>query len=268
MPPIQDAFVASPGGSDGKEIKLRLQPILIDFPPQLEPAAIDSLHGTQAEIVLPMGLIQSQLPHGRVVIPAEIFCQALPDDLKPYFESIDPAAEIPIPLQEIFSQLPASAIKLREDQEEDHPDVPIPTPFTEHADEDAKRFAQMPFEATEGGETSEPEDEPLRIAFESDSNRLQAIFHTDEPLDLIKTVQNVGGLPGLKSCLLSTTDGLKLAGSFGEPGQEKAILTLVARTIRLDGVKAGRASSRDAGNDHILLRSASVEHLCSRESSA
>jgi hypothetical protein len=242
--PAEGAFAAGHGEIGEKEIKLRLQPILIDFPPQLEPAAIDSLHKTQAELALPMGLIQSQLPHGRVVIPAEIFCRALPDDLRPYFESIDPAAEIPIPLQEIFSRLPASAIKLREDQEEDYPAVPIPTPFTEQADEDAKRFAQMPVEATEAGEAPEPKGEPLRIAFENDSKRLQAIFHTDEPLDLVKTIQNVGGLPGLKSCLLSTTDGLKLAGSFGEPGQEKAILTLLPELFgwtvsKLEGLQAG-----------------------------
>jgi hypothetical protein len=238
LAPVEDALDAGIGGSGEEEIKLRLQPILTDFPPQLEPAAIDSLHGTQAEIALPLGLIQTQLPHGRVVIPAEIFCKALPSDLKPYFESIDPAAEIPIPLQEIFSRLPPSAIKLREDQEEVHPDAPIPTPFTEHADEDAKRFAQVPVEAiTAANETPEPTDQPSRIAVESDSKALQAIFLTDEPLDLVKTIQNVAGLPGLRSCLLSTTDGLKLAGSFGDPEQEKAISTLLPELFDWTGSK-------------------------------
>jgi hypothetical protein len=238
LPPGEHELVADVAVSGEEEIKLRLQTILADFPPQLEPAAIGSLLGTQAEIALPLGLIQSQLPHGRVVIPAEIFCKALPSDLKPYFESIDPAAEIPIPLQEIFSQIPPSAIKLREDQEEDHPDTPIPTPFTEHADEDARRFAQIPVEATVAAdETPEPRDEPPRITVENDSKRLQAIFLTDEPLDLIKTVQNVAALPGLRSCLLSTTDGLKLAGSFGDPGQEKAILTLLPELFDWTGSK-------------------------------
>ncbi len=238
LPSGEDPFQGDPPGNSEKEIKLRLQPILTDFPPQLEPAAIDSLHGTEAEIALPMGLIQSQLPHGRVVIPAEIFCRALPDDLKPYFESIDPAAEIPIPLQEIFSQLPPSAIKLREDQEEDYPDVPIPTPFTEHADEDAKRFAKIPVEATvTASETPEAKDEPPQIVVENNSKRLQSIFLTDEPLDLVKTIQNVGELPGLRSCLLSTTDGLKLAGSFGDSGQEKAILTLLPELFDWTGSK-------------------------------
>jgi hypothetical protein len=244
-PPGEHALVPDVAVSGEEEIKLRLQAILADFPPQLEPAAIGSLLDTQAEIALPLGLIQSQLPHGRVVIPAEIFCKALPSDLRPYFESIDPAAEIPIPLQEIFSQIPLSAIKVREDQEEDQPDAPIHTPFTEHADEDAKRLAQIPVEATVAAdETPELKDEPPRIAVENDSKRLQAIFLTDEPLDLSKTVQNVAGFPGLRSCLLSTTDGLKLAGSFGDPGQEKAILTLVPELFdwtgsKLEAIQAG-----------------------------
>jgi hypothetical protein len=238
LPPAEDTFAADLGGSDQEEIRLRLQPILTDFPPQLEPAAIDSLYGTQAEIALPMGLIHSQLRHGRVVIPAEIFCRLLPADLRPYFESIDPAAEIPIPLQEIFSRLPASAIELREDQEADDPGAPIPTPFTEQVEEDAKRFAQIPVEATAAAnETPEPKDEPSRIAVENDSKKLQAIFLTDEPLDLVKTVQNVSGLPGLRSCLLSTTDGVKLAGSFGEPGQEQAILAVLPEVFGWTGSK-------------------------------
>jgi hypothetical protein len=245
LPSDEDSFDASIGGSSKEEIKLRLQAILTDFPPQLEPVAIDSLLGTQAEIALPLDLIQSQLPHGRVVIPGEMFCKALPSDLKPYFESIDPAAEIPIPLQEIFSRLSPSAIKVREDQEVAHPEAPIPTPFTEHADEDAKRFAQAPVEAPAAvNETPEPKDEAPRIAVENDSKRLQAIFLTDEPLDLVKTIQNVAGLPGLKSCLLSTTEGLKLAGSFGDPEQEKAISTLLPELFdwtgsKLEALRAG-----------------------------
>ena len=82
---------------------------------------------------------------------AEIFCKALPSDLKPHFAAIDPAAEIPIPLQEIFSRLPPEAIKLREDQEMDRPEETIPTPFSAHAEEDAERFSEVPSGATPPG---------------------------------------------------------------------------------------------------------------------
>ena len=245
LPRAEDPLVQRIKKEGEPAIKLRLQPILADFPPQLEPPAIHSLLGTEAEIVLPLNLIQSQLEHGRVVVPAEMFCQALPDDLKPYFATIDPAAEIPIPLQEIFSRLEPSAIKLREDQEMDHPEEAIPTPFTEQAEEDAKRFAQVPVEAPPSAEeTPRPSDEPLTIAVESDSERLQAIFLTDEPLDLARTIRNVAALPGLRSCLLSTTAGLKLAGSFDGPEREEAITTVLPELFswtrsKLEALDAG-----------------------------
>jgi predicted regulator of Ras-like GTPase activity (Roadblock/LC7/MglB family) len=228
-----------------KEIIVRLEPVLSDFPPELETASIRSLIGTQAEIALPLGRIQSQLAHGRVIVPAEIFCRALSSDLKPYFATIDSAAEIPIPLREIFSQIPAEAIKLREDQVTDGPEETIATPFTEHAEEDAKRFSEIPAIAgSPADQAPQPKVEPPRIVVESESKRLQSLFMTDEPLDLAKTIQKVAELPGLRSCILSTTDGLKLAGGLEDPDQEKAISAFLPELFQhtqsnLKGLRAG-----------------------------
>jgi hypothetical protein len=211
-----------------KEITIRLESVLSDFPPELETPSIRALIGTQAEIALPLGLIQSQLAHGRVIVPAEIFCRSLPSDLKPYFATIDSAAEIPIPLREIFPQIPAEAIKLREDQETDGPEETIPSPFTAHAEEDAKRFNEIPaIAAPPANEAPQPKVEPPRIAGERDLKRLQVLFMTDEPLDLAKTIQKVAELPGLRACILSTIGGLKLAGGLEEPDQEKVISTFL-----------------------------------------
>jgi hypothetical protein len=254
-----DIFVRAVGGSDDvpvtfslnrpkeleREIRLRLQPILSDFPPNLEPPSIHTLIGTQAEIVLSLDMIQPQLALGRVVVPAETFREALPSELKPYFESIDPAEEIPIPLQEVFSRLPPEAIKLREDQEIDRPQETIPTPFGPHAEEDAKRFSQTLAESTPpANESLQTKDEPPKVAVQSDSERLQAIFMTDEPLDLATTIQKVAELPGLRSCILSTTDGLKLAGNLGDPGWEKAISAVLPELFQrtrstLEELRAG-----------------------------
>jgi predicted regulator of Ras-like GTPase activity (Roadblock/LC7/MglB family) len=228
-----------------KEIRVRLEPVLSDFPPDLETPSIRSLIGTQAEIALPLGLIQSQLAHGRVVVPAEIFCRALPSDLKPHFAAIGSSAEIPIPLREIFSQLPAEAIKLREDQEMDDPEEIIPTPFTAHAEEDAKRFSEIPALApAPANEVPQPKVVRPRIAVESDSKNLQSLFLTDEPLDLAKTIQKVAELPGLRACILSTTDGLKLAGGLEDPDQEKALSAFLPELFlhtrsNLEGLRAG-----------------------------
>jgi hypothetical protein len=50
---------------------------------------------------------------------------------------------------------------------------------------------------------------------------------TDEPLDLAKTIHKIAELPGLRSCILSTVDGIKLTGNFADPGQEKLVSTLL-----------------------------------------
>jgi|GEM_PF-2982331 len=242
-----------------REIRLRLEPILSNFPLGLEQPSIRALSETRAEIVLPLDVIRSQLPQGRVVISAAMFCGALPNDLKPYFDAIEPTAEIPIPLREIFVRLPPEVIKLREDQEIDYPESSIETPFSRQKEEDAKRLGRdaptpagpgpmpdkeetpVPDEAATPGLSSSglraDEDErdvssppsPLRseIPVEVDSERLHAIFMTEETLDLAKTIRMVGELPGLRACLLNTTEGLKLAGTLDDPSQEQAISALM-----------------------------------------
>jgi len=246
-----------------REIRLRLEAILSNFPLDLEQPSIRALSETRAEIVLPLDVIQSQLAHGRVVVSAGMFCRALPNDLKPYFDTIEPTAEIPIPLREIFSRLPPEVIKLREDQEIDCPEATIRTPFSTQAEEDAKRLSKIsgaptqprPQPMPEVEETPSPNEagppvpafsfsglradvdeqdvssppSPLMSEFpvKVDSERLHAIFMTDETLDLPKTIRMVGELPGLRACLLNTTDGLKLAGNLDDPKQEQAISALV-----------------------------------------
>ena len=235
--------VGEAGGQN--EIKLPLQSILSAFPPGLEPPSIRSLSGTETEIALPLVLIQSQLAHGRVVVPAEIFCRALPSDLQPYFEAIDPAAEIPIPLQEIFPRLPARSIQLREDQENDRPEETISTLFSTHAEKDAKRFGEVPADAIPSADgVPEYEDQPVKVAVENDWQRLQAIFMTDEPLDLAKAIQKVAQLPGLRSCILNSTQGLKLAGNVSDASQEEAIAAFLPELFqqtrsKLEALHAG-----------------------------
>ncbi len=247
-----------------REIKLRLEPILSSFPPDLEQPSIQALSNTSAEIFLPLDMIQSQLDRGRVVVSAAVFSRALPDDLRSHFDAIEPTAEIPIPLQEIFLSLPADAIKLREDQETDYPEGPIQTPFSIHAEEDAKRLGRVldaatatgspisgcdmeepcaPKEAATSVPVSASDELPAeagdrhiphalsthlrKFSAKLNSERLHAIFMTDEVLDLSKAIRKVAELPGLRACLLNTTDGLKLAGNLEDPSQEQAVSALL-----------------------------------------
>jgi predicted regulator of Ras-like GTPase activity (Roadblock/LC7/MglB family) len=207
-----------------REIRLRLAPIISNFPPDLEQPSIRALSETKSEIVLPLDVIQSQLAHGRVAVSAAMFCRALPDDLKPCFETIEPTEEIPIPLREIFLRLPPEVLKLREDQVIDHPEATIQTPFRKQAEEDAERLSKVRDASPPLG----PAPMPLMPAIPDkvDSEKLRAIFMTNEILDLSKTIRMVGELPGLRACLLITTDGRKLAGTLDDPGQEQAISAL------------------------------------------
>ncbi len=213
-------------GNGANEIKVRLQPIIADLPLDLEPHTIELITPGDAEVSLPLDAIKAQLPNGRVTVPASTFIAGLPSDLRPLFEKIDPAAEIPIPLQEIFPRLPADAIEIRKDQESDHFESKLPTPFGDHAEEDAKRFAQSSAET--GSAAVKPPEEVGSSKSDAiaASEKLQALFMTDEPLDLRGTLLKVAELPGLQSCALTTTDGQKLAGGFGDPHQEKLFSTL------------------------------------------
>ncbi|HEY6840529.1 MAG TPA: hypothetical protein VI114_04880, partial [Chthoniobacterales bacterium] len=99
---------------------------------------------------------------------------------------------------------------------------------SEQAEEDAKQFCETPAETAVRAEEIPPAkaEEPI-IAFENVSKTLQAIFMTEEPLDLARTIHRIAELPGLKSCLLSTTEGVKLAGDLADPEQEKGVSALL-----------------------------------------
>jgi hypothetical protein len=55
---------------------------------------------------------------------------------------------------------------------------------------------------------------------------------TEEILDLAKTIQKVSELPGIRSCLLSTTQGKKLAGRLVGPTKETAISPALPRLFQ------------------------------------
>jgi hypothetical protein len=126
------------------EIRVNLEPILANLPPEVELFPIPILNDPQTEIALPMDLVKDQLKNGRVSIAATTFCALLPEDLKHIFGKIEPSAEIPIPLREIFPKLPSDAIKRREDFQLGYSRETIRTPFTVQAEEDAVRRGEEP----------------------------------------------------------------------------------------------------------------------------
>jgi hypothetical protein len=209
-----------------QEIRLRLARILEALPLELERPAIRQFTGTDACIALPLAPIQAQLATGRVVIPFSLFLAALPVEIREAFGTGDGRTSVPIPLQEIFRELPPDLINLRQDQVVESPSNEISTPFAEHAREDAARFAvsdQTAAAETAGSESEDTKDTRGSIDF----SKLQALLLTDEELDLPKVVTLVSRLPDVKRCLLTTLKGHPLSGDLGEVRLNRAATFLV-----------------------------------------
>jgi len=258
------------------EIRVKLAPILANLPPEIELFPPPTLRDPETEIALPIDLVKSQLKDGRVLIPASLLCAALPEDLKPTFGKIEPTAAIPIPLREIFRKLSSDAFELREDFALGYSLEIIRTPFTAQAEEDALRLATAPGSSmippsgseresapetgrvaaqiaqiapgsneTSVGATKPTPDAITDIEFPAifDSDALQALLMTEETLDLAKTIQKVSQLPGLRSCLLTTTQGTKLAGKLVGPIKETVISPVLPRLFQQLKSALGEARS-------------------------
>ena len=128
--------------ADGK-IALGLQAIMQALPAfQLKDGA--ETIPADVRLELPLSQVEPQLAGGRVEIPAKTFQAAVPEKYREFF--VVDATETPVllPLQEVLKNLPASALKMRADQEVVQAREIIETPFSIKAAEDAKRFSAPP----------------------------------------------------------------------------------------------------------------------------
>jgi hypothetical protein len=222
-PPASNAIATDPLPDEAASapteptISLQLQPILKMLPLNLEQPTLRPIVDSDAKIALPLKLIQPQLSSGRVVVKAATLLEAMPENIRTALSEIDSGAKIPIPLEEIFRNLPSDAIKLRGDQVVEHPGEVLPTPFTEKAQEDAKRFAEL------GVRTLPAPPMAPDIGFA----RLNAIFVTDERLALPSVLEKIAQLPDIKACLLTTDDHRIIGGSLGNERLDHGVPTLI-----------------------------------------
>lgn len=106
----------------------------------VEPSSVPD----SARISLPFGLIEPQLSNGRVSIPLQVFRNALPSAFSHVLATDCDLTEAAIPLQEVFQNLPSNAISQRDDQIIEEARNSFPTPFSQKAEEDARRFGTPP----------------------------------------------------------------------------------------------------------------------------
>src|SRR5207244_5305401 len=95
----------------------------------------------QDRLALPLRLIETQLAGGRVSISPDVFQAALPEKHRGLFQIDEAKTPVALPLEEVLKNLPATILKLRDDQEGFALDTDFETPFSIKAKEDAQRFA-------------------------------------------------------------------------------------------------------------------------------
>lgn len=133
-------------------------------------------------VTFPFQIVESQLAMGRVTIPRDTFLEALPGEVRNGFAANCDLASIPIPLQEVFQNLPMAALARRADQIVEETGPEIPTPFGAKAAEDAKRLPPPAPAPVAPPPAPEPEPEPMVAeAFPEELEEPEPIATVSEP---------------------------------------------------------------------------------------
>ena len=90
----------------------------------VEPNAVPD----DVRVTLPFALVEPQLAQGRVAVSPAVFAGALPESHREVLAANSGLSEIPLPLQEVFQNLPAAALAIRQDQVVRKSATPIPRP--------------------------------------------------------------------------------------------------------------------------------------------
>jgi predicted regulator of Ras-like GTPase activity (Roadblock/LC7/MglB family) len=163
----------------------------------------------EARVTLPLGLIEPQLASGRISIAPDVFQAALPETYRELFQADEVKTPVALPLEEVLKNLPATLLKLRDDQEDFALGADFETPFSVKAKEDAQRFAK---EEPAAPKTSDKATEQPTVEAKIDVAPV-----AEKKIDPKDVVAQVSALPGVKACAITFSDGLSLAGEL--PGE-------------------------------------------------
>jgi predicted regulator of Ras-like GTPase activity (Roadblock/LC7/MglB family) len=246
-PQMATPVISEPARPAEVKIALPLLPILKSLPP-LQLTGDPSCVPADVRLELPFALIEPQLASGRVSVTAKVFEVSMPISFRGLFQAGQGAVDVVLPLQEVLKNLPATSLRMRDDQEEQEAGQNFATPFSAKAEEDAKRFNVSTTPVSKPA-TPEPEAKPEPVvaevspapegagtpaapeekkpadaapedkAQESSGDRplrtpLQVALGTDEKLDAKGVVALVKKIQGVKACAIHFGDGLSLAGSL------------------------------------------------------
>ena len=190
---------------DAPTISFSLKAVLQNLPAFQLTGEVDAVSNDE-RITFPLNLIESQLASGRVSVPADLFQKALPEKHRGLFHNDVAKTGVVLPLEEVLKNLPATVLKLRDDQETSALDKDFETPFFLKAQEDARRFAPK----TESEEKLPAKVEPASATVSTETAAKPAV----EKLDPKEVIAQANVLPGVKACAITFSDGLSLAGEL------------------------------------------------------
>ena len=159
----------------------------------------------EERLTLPLALIEPQLASGRISIAPDVFEAALPEKHRGLFQADEVKTPVALPLEEVLKNLPATILKLRDDQEGFALDTDFETPFSAKAKEDARRFA------TDKASTEKIPDQA------TEQPKIDIAPVAEKKVDPKEVVAQVSALPGVRACAITFSDGLSLAGEL--PGE-------------------------------------------------
>jgi predicted regulator of Ras-like GTPase activity (Roadblock/LC7/MglB family) len=190
-------------GRSEPKISLALRPLLRNVPEFQLNGDIASVP-EDARVELALSLIEPQLASGRVTVSPQLFQAVIPSNHRNLFCPDEANTPVLLPLEEVLKNLPATVLKLRDDQEDIVTDKDFETPFSVEAQEDAKRLQG-------------PATPDLKISdktAEQTSVEKNIEIKVEEKIDAKEIVARAHLLPGVKACAITFFDGLSLAGSL------------------------------------------------------
>ena len=190
---------------DAPTISFSLKAVLQNLPAFQLTGEVETVSNDE-RITFPLNLVESQLASGRVSVAADVFQKALPEKHRGLFHNDVAKTSVVLPLEEVLKNLPATVLKLRDDQETSTIDKDFETPFFLKAQEDARRFAAK----TESEEKLPAKVEPAPAAVSAETAAKPAV----EKLDPKEVIAQANVLPGVKACAITFSDGLSLAGEL------------------------------------------------------
>ena len=207
-----EALPAKPAGmpaaaKDERLMSLSLKAVLQNLPAFQLNGDIGGI-SEEERVSLPLALIEPQLASGRISISPEVFQTALPEKHRALFQIDEAKTPVALPLEEVLKNLPATVLKLRDDQEHFALDTDFETPFSIKAKEDAQRLAAQTSTAAKSSE--KPEEPPVVEA------KIETAPAAEKKIDPKEVVAEATALEGVKACAITFSDGLSLAGELPE----------------------------------------------------